>query len=111
MSQVWEGRTLNVPFLRFRNPYKKHWSQVWESGIPIENLGLESGGVCSLRECFFRFRNPYKKHWSQVWESGIPIENLGLKSKSLECWKFGRLEACYVEEDGYVGMLLGMVGW
>ena len=36
---------LDVVFFRFRNPYKEHWSQVWESGIPIENLGLRSGRV------------------------------------------------------------------
>ena len=38
---------LNVVILRFWNPYKTHWSQVWESGISIGNLliGLRSGRV------------------------------------------------------------------
>ena len=77
---MWEG-----PFVRFRNPYKKHWSQVWESGIPIQNLGLRSGRVGCRNVMFLIFRNPYKKRWSQVWESGIPIENLGLRSGTVCC--------------------------
>ena len=39
------GRMPDLPFQRFQNPYKKHWSQVWESGIPTGNLGLMSGRV------------------------------------------------------------------
>ena len=50
---------LEGPFWTFRNPYKKHWSQVWESGIPIGNLGLRSGRVGCWEGLILRFRNPY----------------------------------------------------
>ena len=61
---------LEGPFLRFRNPYRKPISQVWEGRM--------------LEGPFGRSRNPYKKHWSQVWESGIPIGNLRPKSQVWE---------------------------
>ena len=53
----------------FRNPYKKHWSQVWESGVPVGNLGLRSGSVRSLN--------------ARLCHSGIATGNIGLRSGSL----------------------------
>ena len=62
---------LEGPFLRFQNPYKKHWSQVGASGIPIGNLWVSGLGVSDVEGTIFV-------------DSGIPIRNLGLKSGSLE---------------------------
>ena len=82
MSQVWEGRMLEGKVYRFRNPCRKPMSQVWEGR-------MLDGVIC-------RFRNPYRKSWSQVWKCGIPIDNLGLRSGKLGCWEVGGLEGCYV---------------
>ena len=51
----------------------KHWSQVWESGIRIENGGLRFGRVGCFRSWFFTFWNPYNI---------VRLE--GLRSGSLE---------------------------